>query len=45
MNDNISFVEVNNTYELVEQKGSIYVFDVRKGTSEYDMLIAEGEQQ
>ena len=45
LDDTTSFVQLNDTYEYVEQRGSIYVFDVRKGTEEYDRLMEQLKEQ
>ena len=41
LNDSVSYTELTDKYELVEQNGLIYTFKVKEGTAEYDKLMGE----
>lgn len=41
LDDQKPFVQINDTYKFIEQRDSIYVFDVREGTAEYEELMGE----
>lgn len=44
INDTISWQEINDKYELREQTGKIYTFEVRNmSNEEWEALIKEGE--
>lgn len=41
IDDFTPFVQINDTYKFIEQRDSIYIFDVREGTAEYEELMGE----
>ena len=45
LDDQKSFIEINDTYRFIEQRNSIYVFDVRENTAEYDKLMEQLKEQ
>lgn len=45
LDDKISYVEIENKYEFIKKHGSLYIFDVKKDTEEYNKLMAELKEQ
>ena len=45
LDDQTPFIEINDTYRFIEQRNSIYVFDVRENTAEYDKLMEQLKEQ
>lgn len=45
LDDQTPFIEINDTYRFIKQRDSIYVFDVRENTAEYDKLMEQLREQ
>lgn len=45
LDDTISYVEIENKYEFIKKHGSLYIFDVKKDTEEYNKLMTELKEQ